>query len=378
MSLEIFIEVVIRLVVALVITLGVIVGSALLLSYADRKVMGLMQDRLGPYHTGKWGLLQAVADMLKLVLKEDIVPAKAERALHLVAPIIFVMPMIAAFVVLPLGDGLVAADLNIGLVYIAAMGSLAVVGILAAGWSSNSKYSTLGALRSVAQAISYEVPFVLSLVPPAMLAGTLSLSGVVRAQENIWNVLVLPLGLLVFFICGLAETNRNPFDLPEAESELTAGYLTEYSGVRWAMFFMAEYGNMVVICAVAAVLFLGGWHGPVLPGVVWMLGKTYALIFMFLWIRATLPRLRIDQLMSFAWKVLIPLALVNIGLTGVMAVLLPNAYHIPLGVLNWLLVIGFIVGLPRLLRRGWSRSAQPTAGIVRVKTGGPVAGAVGR
>lgn len=379
----------IRLVVALVIAMAFIVGSAVILSWADRKVLGFTQDRLGPHHTGKWGLLQAVADTLKLVLKEDIVPARADRILHLVAPIVFVIPTVAAFAVLPLGEGLVAADLNVGLVYVVAVTSLAVIGVLCAGWGSNNKYSTLGAFRGVAQMISYEVPLVLSLVPPAMLAGTLALSGVVQSQAALWNVVMLPLGFLVFFICALAETNRAPFDLPEAESELVAGYITEYSGVRWAMFFMAEYGNMVIISAVATVLFLGGWHGPLLPGPFWMVAKVYALIFLFIWVRATLPRLRIDQLMAFSWKVLLPLTLVNIALVGVLVVLLPQSYQVPLAAINWILAIGLVISLPWLLRRSRRTPTRagtpcdgevPRAGGVRfnVPPAGHPAGGAGR
>lgn len=381
MNFDPFVAELIRLVVALVVTLAILIGSAVILSYGDRKVLGFSQDRLGPYHYGPQGILTPIADTLKLLLKEDVVPARSDKVLHVMAPIVFVMACLGAFAVLPLGDGLVAADLNIGLVYLVAVGSFGVIGVLTAGWSSNNKYSTLGGLRSVGQMISYEVPLVLSLVPPAMLAGTLSLSGIVRAQsEYLWFGMLMPLALLILFICALAETNRNPFDLPEAENEIVAGYLTEYSGIRWAMFFMAEYGNMVVSCALASVLFLGGWQGPLSSSVPWlgplyMLGKTYFLIFVFLWVRATLPRLRIDQLMSFAWKVLIPLALINIGITGVVAVLLPDAYHIPLAALNWVLFIGFIVALPTLQRRWAAR--QPRMSYP-VKTPGQLADAVRR
>ncbi len=366
----------IRLIIGLVVSILVIIGAATVFSYGDRKMMGLIQDRLGPYHYGPHGILQPIADTLKLLLKEDVVPAEADRLLHFLAPIVFVVPTVAAFVVLPLGDGWVTADLNIGLVYVVAVGSLAVLGILAAGWGSNNKYATLGALRSVAQVISYEVPLVLSFVPPAMIAGSLVLSDIVRAQGFFWwNILVLPLGFVVFFICGLAETNRNPFDLPEAESELTAGYLTEYSGIRWAMFFMAEYGNMVVVSAMASVLFLGGWQ-PTPPGWEWlgallMGGKVFGMMLLFLWVRATLPRLRIDQLMGFAWKVLIPLALVNIGLTGTAMVLLPNGYQLPLAVVNWVLAIAFIAWLPRLVQPAYKRHAGTPGVTVQVK---PVAG----
>jgi NADH-quinone oxidoreductase subunit H len=265
-----------------------------------------------------------------------VVPAKGDKILHVMAPIIFVMACVGAFAVLPIANGWVTADLNVGLVYIVAVASFGVVGVLLAGWSSNNKYSTLGGLRSVGQMVSYEVPLVLSLVPPAMLAGSLQLNDIAKSQSGLfglgWNVLVLPLAMLILFICGLAETNRNPFDLPEAENEIVAGYLTEYSGIRWAMFFMAEYGNMIVSSALISVLFLGGWQPAiVIPGFEWltpflgagaMFVKTYAIIFGFLIVRATLPRLRVDQLMSFAWKVLIPLAIAIIIVTAAVKVIL--------------------------------------------------------
>ncbi|MHB1131857.1 MAG: NADH-quinone oxidoreductase subunit NuoH [Chloroflexota bacterium] len=370
MTLEMVLWELLRLVVALLVAILIVIGSALVLSWGDRKMLAYTQDRYGPLHAGpRWlqGLPFAIADTLKLLLKEDVVPREADKILHLLAPVMFVMPMLGAFVVLPLGGNLlVPADLNVGLVYIVAVGSISTLGVLTAGWGSNNKYSTLGGLRAVAQNISYEVPLVLCLVPPAMLAGSLNLSDIVRAQASMplfgmqlplgWFGLLLPLGALIFFICGLAETNRNPFDLPEAENELVAGYLTEYSGIRWAMFFMAEYGNMVVICWMVTVLFLGGWNMPfvsdALPwtGPLWTLAKVYTVMFFFLWVRATLPRLRMDQLMGFAWKVLIPLALVNITLTGLLATLLPDAYHLPLAVVNWALFVAFVVFLPRLTR----------------------------
>ena len=387
MSVEMILWELLRLVVALLIAIAIVIGSALVLSWGDRKMLAYTQDRYGPLHAGpRWlqGLPFAIADTLKLLLKEDIVPREADKILHLLAPVMFVMPMLGAFVVLPLaGDGAVAANLNVGLVFVVAIGSLSTLGVLTAGWSSNNKYSTLGGVRAVAQNISYEVPLVLSLVPPAMLAGSLNLSDIVRAQDGwLWFVWLLPLGLLIFFICGLAETNRNPFDLPEAENELVAGYLTEFSGIRWAMFFMAEYGNMVVICWMATVLFLGGWQLP-LPllgelGWLWTLVKLYAVMFVFLWVRATLPRLRIDQLMAFAWKVLIPLSLVNIGLVGATVVLLPTAYHVPLAVANWALVAGFVLVLPRLVKQPAKKFGSAPAVQQTVVVGSPLADGAGR
>ncbi|MHB1004536.1 MAG: NADH-quinone oxidoreductase subunit NuoH [Chloroflexota bacterium] len=384
MALDAFTYELLRLIVGLLVTILVIIGSAVILSWGDRKVLGFTQDRWGPYHYGWQGLLTPIADTLKLLLKEEVVPTKSDKVLHILAPIVFVMACVGAFVVLPLANGWVTADLNVGLVYIVAVASFGCVGVLLAGWSSNNKYSTIGGLRAVGQMVSYEVPLVLSLVPPAMLAGSLQLNEIAKSQSGLfgfgWNVLLLPLAMMILFICGLAETNRNPFDLPEAENEIVAGYLTEYSGIRWAMFFMAEYGNMIVSSALISVLFLGGWQPAiVLPGAEWltpflgagaMFVKTYAIIFGFLIVRATLPRLRVDQLMSFAWKVLIPLALVNIGLTGVLVVALPNAFQIPLGIINWAMAIGFVIYLPRLQRRSFDQQRQHVGTTVSVRSQG--------
>ncbi|MCL5108632.1 MAG: NADH-quinone oxidoreductase subunit NuoH [Chloroflexi bacterium] len=393
-----------RLVIGLLIAIVFVIGSALVLSWGDRKMLAYTQDRFGPLHSGpRWlqGLPFAIADTLKLLLKEDVVPGEADKILHLLAPVMFVMPMLGAYVALPLANQFpVAADLNVGLIFVVAVSSLSTLGVLTAGWSSNNKYSTLGGLRAVAQNISYEVPLVLSLVPAAMMAGTLSLSGIVSAQvSTVWFGLLLPLAALIFFICGLAETNRNPFDLPEAENELVAGYLTEFSGIRWAMFFMAEYGNMVVICWMAATLFLGGWHGPFGEGFgwLWTMAKLYAVMFVFLWVRATLPRLRIDQLMGFAWKVLIPLALVNIGLVGTLAVLVPGTipvalplgitvwqftlpvYALPLAAVNWAMLAIFVWKLPSLvLLRPATKPESARAVKQTVVVGNPLADAAGR
>ncbi|MCL5961588.1 MAG: NADH-quinone oxidoreductase subunit H, partial [Chloroflexi bacterium] len=238
--------------------------------------------------------------------------------------------------------------------------AIGVVGVIAAGLSSNNKYSLLGAFRAAAQMVSYEIPMILALISGAMLAGTLSLGGIVRAQEHFWLVLLQPLGFAIYFVCALAETNRNPFDLPEAESELVAGYLTEYSGIRWAMFFLGEYGNMIIVSAIATTLFLGGWQGPILPGVIWFLGKTYLLLFVFIWLRSTLPRLRADQLMEFCWKGLIPLALFNVAISALIVLLLPGNYILPLTAVNWVLLAVLILFGRRLVYRsiGFNRSER--------------------
>ncbi|MBI4319084.1 MAG: NADH-quinone oxidoreductase subunit NuoH [Chloroflexi bacterium] len=365
----------VRLVIALLLVFIFMPLNTLVMVYAERKIMAFMQDRLGPYHTGKWGTLQLIADTLKLLVKEDFVPGRVDKILHLAAPLIFFAPVVGGFVVLPFAQNLVAADLNVGLLFVVALGSTGTIGIVTAGWASNNKYSALGAMRAAAQMVSYEIPMVLSLVAIVMMTGTLSLTGIVQAQGQYWFFLIQPLAFLTYFVCALAETNRNPFDLPEAESELVAGNMTEYSGMRWAMFFLGEYGNMVIVSAIAATLFLGGWQGPVLPGLVWFLIKLYFLQFVFIWIRATLPRLRADQLMEFSWKGLIPLTLLNIGITGIVVLLFPTGYELPLGVLSWLMLIGFIVLLPRIERsvlhaRARARGRLRTGGVARAAGAG--------
>lgn len=365
----------IRLGISLGLIFGFLVVSVLLLIYMERKVAAFMQDRLGPYHTGKWGLLQSVADALKLLVKEDFQPASVDPFLFFAAPAMFFGTVAAATVVIPFDKDLVAANLNVGLVYVIAMGTLGFLGVIMAGWSSNNKYSLIGCFRACAQMVSYEIPMLLAVVTPVMLAGSLSLTEIVQAQTPIWFVLVLPVGFLTYFICALAETNRNPFDLPEAESELVAGFLTEYSGIRWAMFFLGEYGNMIIVSSIATTLFLGGWQGPFLPGVVWFLIKIYFLLFVFMWIRSTLPRLRADQLMEFAWKILIPVALVNIAVVGVVVVLLPDVYLIPLAVVNWLWLFGMILLGPRALQRTLRLNAEEIRQRTRLRESGgkPVA-----
>src|SRR6266496_6766015 len=342
-----------------------IMTSAVILILVERKVMGWMQDRVGPIHTGPWGLLQTTADVLKLLLKEDIRGQQHDTAVFLLAPSVFMAPVIAAFAVLPFSPyiGLPGSALATGIVYLVAVSSIDVIGVIMAGWGSNNKYSLIGGLRSAAQMISYELPLVLALSGVIMLTSALAGTGGYPGQagigtiaiseiqdfQNVWHVtgigvldflfegftpwawfiLIQPLMLVIYYTCGLAETNRAPFDLPEAESELVAGYLTEYSGLRWAFFFLGEYGNMTIVSAITTYLFLGGWSGP---GVAYLIGlgslgwgllgnllaiayfvtKVFLLCFIFIWVRSTLPRLRADQLMQFAWLILIPITLFNI------------------------------------------------------------------
>jgi NADH-quinone oxidoreductase subunit H len=294
--------------------------------WAERRVLALMQDRWGPNRVGPFGLLQSVADALKLLTKEDVVPARADRFLHFVAPLLVLAFSLAVWVVIPWGRGIVVADINVAVLYVIAMAGVPTVGFIIAGWASDNKYSLLGGMRAAAQFISYEIPGVLAVLTPVLLAGTMSLSGIAEAQRPLWFVFYPIIGqvaFVVFLIAGVAESNRTPFDLVEAESEIIAGFHTEYSGMRFALFFLAEYANVFAISAIGTTLFLGGYTmfglEDVIPGWIFMMGKTTSLVFLFFWLRGTLPRLRYDQLMNFAWKGLLPVALLNILLTAAMA-----------------------------------------------------------
>ena len=303
---------------------GFMLGTLPIVIWAERKVAAHIQFRPGPNRVGPFGLIQPAADVLKLFFKEDIIPAEAHRVLFLMAPLISFIPAFVTFSVIPLGPGVIIADLNIGILVFLAMSSLAVYTIVLAGWSSNSKFPLMGALRSSAQMISYELSLGLTVVAVVLMTGSLSTMAIVDAQKTWWFCVTQPIAFLIFVIAMLAETNRSPFDLPEAEAELVAGYHTEYSSMKFAIFFMGEYMNMMTISAVCATLFLGGWRGlfpiPFLPGwlvgATWLIAKVSAIMFFFLWVRWTFPRLRYDQLMAFGWKVLLPLALLNVVVTA--------------------------------------------------------------
>jgi NADH-quinone oxidoreductase subunit H len=410
---------------------GFVLTSAIILTLFERKVQGWIQDRYGPIYVGPWGLLQPVADVGKLLLKEDIHAVLTDKLVFLLAPSVFLAPVIGVFAVLPFSPyvGIPGTALATGIVYYVAMSSIDVIGVVMAGWGSNNKYALIGGLRSAAQMISYELPLVLALVGVVMLTsvlagtpgypgnasiGTISIKEIISFQNvNTWPLkgnpffdfifqgftpwawffLVQPLMLVIYYTCGLAETNRSPFDLPEAESELVAGYVTEYSGMRWAMFYLGEYGNMAIVSAICTSLFLGGWSGPGVAfltagnmaigwqilgnilGVIYFILKVYLLCFVFLWVRATLPRLRADQLMQFAWLILIPVTLGNIVLTGliflvvsalglpnvlVLGVVLPNlVFLIVTGVINWGLLFGFIRVVGRATVASTRRAQAP-------------------
>jgi NADH-quinone oxidoreductase subunit H len=297
----------------------------------ERKLLGRFQARYGPNRAGPIGYLQPLADVVKLIFKEDFVPRGANRVLFQIAPLISVFAAVAAVAVIPFGGvhtfwghhvALVGTDINIGVLYLFALSGIGFYGLILGGWASGNKYSLLGSARTAAQLVSYEVSMGLSIIGVVMMAQSLSLVDIVHAQQDtVWYILFQPLGFVIFLIAAVAETNRAPFDMPEAESELVAGYHTEYGGLKFAMFFLAEYINMIIVSALGATLFLGGFSGPVLPGVVWLGIKVAALLFLFIWLRATLPRLRYDRLMKLGWKVLLPLATLNLVVTAVVVAL---------------------------------------------------------
>jgi NADH-quinone oxidoreductase subunit H len=337
----------VKVVVVLLVVSGCVAYSTLL----ERKVLGFIQLRLAPRRVGYHGLLQPIADGIKLLIKEDLIPDTADRKLFILAPAISIIPAFAALAVIPFAGSSFhvfgyevkpwVTDVNIGVLYILAISSLGVYGIMLGGWASNSKYSLLGSLRSAAQMVSYEVPMGLAIIGPLMMAGTASMTGIVRAQAEmgIWFFAPQIVALFCYFIAGVAETNRLPFDLPEAEAELVAGYQTEYSGMKFAFFFIAEYTNMIVICSIATTLWFGGWLrpfpsvqgleflnffnfvSPALSGVFWFGLKVFLVLYLYIWIRGTFPRYRYDQLMGLGWKWLLPISLANVVLTGLFLVL---------------------------------------------------------
>lgn len=292
------------------------------LVWLERKVGAHFQMRYGPMRVGWHGALQLPADALKLLMKEDIIPQLADRWVFLAAPLLIFVAAYLVYLVIPFSPILYVRDLNIGLLYVFGISSLTALSIMMAGWASNNKYALLGGFRSVAQIISYEIPILTAVLPVIMLAGSFSLVKIVEAQRAFPYLIIQPVAFFIYLIAATAEVNRTPFDLPEAESELVAGYNVEYSGMKFVMFFFAEYVNLFTVCSLATILFLGGWQGPILPPFIWFLTKTYFLIFVLMWWRWTFPRLRIDQMMSFCWKILLPLALANLLVTSLIVVLI--------------------------------------------------------
>ena len=320
----------------------------------ERRAMARMQARLGPNRAGPFGLLQPVADVIKILLKEDIVPANADKLVHWLAPLIAFVPVLLVFVVVPFQNGAMLVDLNVGVLYVVAITSISTIGVFMAGWGSSNKYSLLGAMRSVAAVVSYEIPVVLSIVGVIMIAGSLSLNDIVLAQD-IPFILLQPLGFLIFFIGGLAEINRAPFDLMEADSELVAGFHTEYSGIKFAVFYLVEYGEALILSVLITVLFLAGWRGPVAPPWLWFLIKVGAVFFAIVWVRTTVPRVRIDQLMALAWKFLFPLALINLFITGIQVMVWPGGLPWPIIFINMGIMAALVLLWSKLFKLGWGR-----------------------
>ncbi|GMR09619.1 MAG: NADH-quinone oxidoreductase subunit NuoH [Anaerolineae bacterium] len=315
----------------------IILGGFAYLTLFERRAIARIQARIGPNRAGPQGLLQPIADGIKLLFKEELIPDRADKVLFVLAPIITVVPVLLLLAVIPLGPDIelfgqqislgLASEIDVGVLFILAVASIAVYGIVIAGWSSYSKYSLLGAVRASAQMVSYELALGLAIVGPILLAGSMSVVDIVADQQGLWYAILQPVGFLIFVIAAVAEVNRAPFDMPEAEQELTAGYHTEYSGMKFTLFFMAEYGKMIAVSFIAATLFLGGYWGPFvdrigLLGPVYLFAKVVALLFFMVWIRATLPRLRYDRLMAFGWKILLPVALLNVVITGGLIVVL--------------------------------------------------------
>ncbi|MGE3151795.1 MAG: NADH-quinone oxidoreductase subunit NuoH [Nitrospiraceae bacterium] len=296
--------------------LATVLTLSAILIWLERRLLGFWQDRLGPNRVGPFGLLQVVADMIKIFMKEDWVPPFADKAVFVIAPAVIIVTVLMSFAVVPFAPSIVVADLNVGLLFVLAMSSLSVYSVVLAGWASNNKYSLLGGLRASAQMLSYEVFMGLSLMGVVMLAGSFNLRDIVEAQRDLWFCIPQAIGFVIFLMAGLAETKRVPFDIPEAEAELVAGFHTEYSGMKFGMFFVGEYLGIILISVMITLLFFGGWQGPRLPPFVWFWIKTFFFIGLFILLRATLPRLRFDQLMAFGWKAMLPLALVNLVITG--------------------------------------------------------------
>ena len=305
--------------IGVIVILGIIIGVMLIAAgtiWVERRLLGNFQERYGPNRAGPFGVLQVVADMVKVFTKENWTPPFADRGVFIFAPAIIMVTTLASFAVIPIAPGILASDLDIGLLYFLAMSSFAVYSVALAGWASNNKYSLLGGIRAVGQMVSYEVFMGISLLGVVVQAGSFDLRQIVAAQRGLWNIVPQFVGFVVFFIAGLAETRRLPFDLPEAESEIVAGFHTEYSGFKFAMFYVGEYIGITLVSMMVVTLFFGGWNGPFLPPIVWFLLKTAAFLAFFILIRAALPRPRYDQLLAFGWKIMLPLALLNLAVTG--------------------------------------------------------------
>jgi len=358
--------------ILLLIVWGIVVVLAF--TYMERKVIARVGDRIGPNRAGPLGIFQAFADAIKMLTKEDVTPTNADRALFLAAPIVIIIPAVLLYAVLPFGRGMVGVDLSIAVVFVVAMGGIPILTMLMAGWASNNKYALLGGFRTVAQLISYEVPMVVALLTVVLLAGTMSTVGIVEAQATFPFALVTPVAFVVYMLAGLAELNRTPFDLLEADSEIVAGYFIEYSGMKFAMFFLAEYINLFMVAGMITTLFLAGWQWPILPSWLWFLIKVIVVIFLMMWIRSTIPRFRIDQMLGFAWKALVPLALVNLFVVALVAKLLEPGWArtgvLFVSNLALLAAVGFIMARQSRKREEQARAAGEAA--IRRYYGSPI------
>ncbi len=337
-------------IIILAFVLSVVMGFI----WFERRGLGRMQARLGPNRTGPLGLLQPVADAIKVLIKEDIIPDRADKIVYWLAPVVAFVPVLMIFAVVPFQDGAALIDLNIGILYVVAISSVSTLGIFMAGWCSSNKYSLIGAMRGVASVVSYEIPVVLSLAGVVLISGSLSLNQIVMAQD-IPFILVQPLGFILFFIGACAEINRAPFDLLEADSEIVAGFHTEYSGMKFALFYLVEYAEALAISAIIATIFLSGWRGPVLPPWLWFLIKVVAVFFVIFWIRATVPRVRIDQLMALAWKFLFPLALLNLVITAIEVLTWPQMLPWIMVLVNMGIMVILLLVWSRFFKLGWGR-----------------------
>ena len=358
--------------ILLLIVWGIVVVLAF--TYMERKVIARVGDRIGPNRAGPLGIFQAIADAIKMLTKEDVTPTNADRAMFLAAPIVIIIPAVLLYAVLPFGRGMVGVDLSIAVVFVVAMGGIPILTMLMAGWASNNKYALLGGFRTVAQLISYEVPMVVALLTVVLLAGTMSTVGIVEAQATFPFALVTPVAFVVYMLAGLAELNRTPFDLLEADSEIVAGYFIEYSGMKFAMFFLAEYINLFMVAGMITTLFLAGWQWPILPSWLWFLIKVIVVIFLMMWIRSTIPRFRIDQMLGFAWKALVPLSLVNLFVVALVAKLLEPGWArtgvLFVSNLALLAAVGFIMARQSRKREEQARAAGAAA--IRRYYGSPI------
>jgi len=350
------------IVVVILVVMAILIVLALL--WMERKAVARVQDRIGPNRAGPFGLVQPLADAIKMLTKEDVIPTRADKGAFNWAPAIMVAPALLVYAVIPFGRGMIGQDLNIAVLYVLAVASITTIAVLTAGWASNNKYALLGGLRIGAQLLSYEIPMILTIMVVVLLSGSMSTVRIVESQSLLPYILVMPGAFLVYFVCAAAEANRGPFDLPEADSEIVAGFFIEYSGMKFGLFYVAEYINLFAISAIITTLWLGGWQGPLLPSWFWFFAKSILVVFVFMWVRFTLPRFRIDQMLSFAWKFLLPLSLVNLLTVGLVVKLVTNfwAQAAVLLVVNVAITVGALYLGGWAIRRGQLRALEERLG----------------